>query len=114
MADRERWRRVPGWPAYKVSSRGRVKSVPRRLANGRDHGGLPLKLRPDKDGYLYVRFSDGVRSQRFAVHRLVLLAFEGPCPEGMEVLHGPGGNQDDGVTNLRYGTHWRTNRKNGR
>ena len=38
------------------------------------------------------------------VHRLVLEAFDRPCPPGMEVLHGPGGRTDNRLANLRYAT----------
>jgi len=41
------------------------------------------------------------------VCRIVLLAFIGPCPDGMERLHGPGGSLDDRLVNLSYGTHAR-------
>lgn len=39
-----------------------------------------------------------------SVHRLVALAFIGPCPEGMEVLHINGEPDDNRLENLRYGT----------
>ena len=105
MADRERWRRVPGWPAYKVSSRGRVKSVPRRLANGADHGGGVLAQTPDGDGYLYVTLHDGPRSRRVHVAVLVLEAFMPPRPAGAEACHGPKGREVNWLVNLRWGTH---------
>jgi hypothetical protein len=106
VADRERWRRVPGWPAYKVSSRGRVKSVPRELANGRDHGGGPLAQTPDDDGYLYVTLHGGGRSRRVHVAVLVLEAFDRAKPEGMEACHGRDGHQVNWwPSNLRWGTH---------
>jgi len=106
VTDRERWRRVPGWPAYKVSSRGRVKSVPRRLANGREHGGGELTQTPDPDGYLYVTLHDGPRSRRVHVAVLVLEAFDRPKPEGMEACHGRDGHQVNWwPSNLRWGTH---------
>jgi hypothetical protein len=121
MADRERWRRVPGWPAYKVSSRGRVKSVPRRLANGRDHGGTELAQVPDDDGYLYVTLADGPRRRRVSVAELVLEAFVQPRPEGLEVLHGPKGRAVNHLSELRWGTRVenerdkrRTEDRNGR
>ena len=106
MADRERWRRVPGWPAYKVSSRGRVKSVPRRLANGAEHGGTELAQTPDGDGYLYVTLRDGPRSRCVHVAVLVLEAFDRAKPEGMEACHGRDGHQVNWwPSNLRWGTH---------
>jgi hypothetical protein len=45
-----------------------------------------------------------VRSNQF-VHRLVLAAFVGPCPEGMEVRHLDGNPANTRLANLRYGTH---------
>ena len=104
MAERERWRRVPGWPAYKVSSRGRVKSVPRRLANGADHGGGVLAQTPDDDGYLYVTLHDGPRSRRVHVAVLVLEAFMPPRPEAAEACHGPKGRAVNHLSELRWGT----------
>ena len=104
MADRECWRRVPGWPAYKVSSRGRVKSVPRQLANGRDHGGTELTQAPDDDGYLYVMLHDGPRQRRAHVAVLVLEAFMPPRPSGAEACHGPKGRAVNHLSELRWGT----------
>jgi hypothetical protein len=95
MTERKRWRRVPGWPAYKVSSRGGEVRGPRRL----------LTPAPDRDGYLYVTLRDGGRSRRVAVHVLVLEAFRGPCPPGHEGLHGPEGLQVNDLEALRWGTH---------
>lgn len=105
MAERERWRGVPDWPGYKVSSRSRAKSVPRTLANGREHGGGPLTPTPDKDGYLYVTLRDGKRSRRVHLAVLVLETFVGPCPPGHEALHGDLGHQVNDLVNLRWGTH---------
>ena len=106
MAERERWRTVPGWRAYRVSSRGRVKSVPRMLASGREHGGTELTQTPDRDGYLYVTLRDGARSRRVHVAVLVLEAFDRAKPEGMEACHGRLGHQCNWwPSNLRWGTH---------
>jgi len=99
---RERWRKVRGWPAYQVSDRGRVRSVPRRLADGRDHGGGLLAQFPDKDGYWCVTLSDGQRRLTVPVHVLVASTF--PCWEGLEVRH-LNGQGDNSWTALRWGTH---------
>jgi hypothetical protein len=83
-----------------------VKSVPRRLANGRDHGGGELSPTPDEDGYLYVTLHDGARSRRVHVAVLVLEAFDRAKPEGMEACHGRAGHQCNWWPgNLRWGTH---------
>ena len=100
MRPRERWRDIPGLPGYQASTRGRVRSVDRVLSDGRQCGGAVLAQARDADGYWRVKI--GGRPQ--LVHRLVLLAFAGPCPPGMEGCHGNG--QDDNTPgSLRWDTH---------
>lgn len=48
--------------------------------------------------------SDGVKPRHHQIHRLVLRAFVGPCPEGMEVLHADDDPMNNNLGNLRYGT----------
>ena len=111
VTERKRWRTVPGWPGYKVSSRGgQVRSVPRKLANGRMHGGQLLTPTPDEDGYLCVTLRDGSRSRRVRVATLVLEAFDRPRPEGMEACHSPEGQQVNDLDKLRWDTHLRNER----
>lgn len=38
------------------------------------------------------------------IHRLVLEAFVGPCPDGMKALHADGNKTNNNVKNLRWGT----------
>jgi hypothetical protein len=55
-------------------------------------------------GYLYVNLKRvGSQSQR-AVHRLVLEAFVGPCPPGMEGCHNDGDQLNNRLDNLRWDT----------
>jgi hypothetical protein len=108
----ESWRPVPGYEGlYLVSDKGRVQSLPRRTATNGTRGGKMLKpaLR-GHSGYErhYVILCKGSRSTNWpvAVHQLVMLAFEGPCPQGQEVRHldgNPFGNWYP--ENLAYGTH---------
>jgi hypothetical protein len=44
------------------------------------------------------------------VHQLVLLAFRGPCPSGMECLHNDDVKNNNELTNLRYGTRSENNK----
>lgn len=96
----EQWRPVPGYEGrYEVSDYGRVRSLLR---------GAPRVLRtdPDRNGYLRVRPADVTgRKRATMVHRLVLNAFVGPCPDGQEGRHLNGNNQDNRLTNLAYATH---------
>jgi hypothetical protein len=38
------------------------------------------------------------------LHRLILEAFQGPCPEGLQCLHGDGDPTNNEPSNLRWGT----------
>lgn len=65
-----------------------------------------LTGRVDKDGYNTVgmRHESG-RTKESKVHRLVLEAFIGPCPEGMECRHLDRNPANNAITNLKWGTH---------
>ncbi|RQT43146.1 hypothetical protein DF046_36835 [Burkholderia cepacia] len=105
----EQWRDIPGFEGrYQVSDMGRVRSLDRRVRVV-PHGiettrlvrGRILKPGPSKSGHLSVVLG---RGNTRSVHALVMLAFEGPCPEGMEVLHLNHTPSDNRRTNLKYGT----------
>lgn len=99
----ERWLPVPGYEGrYDVSDLGRVRSrkKDRRTAS---RGGV-LKPGLNGAGYLIVVLYRGRERWTVAIHRLVLLAFVGPCPDGQEVRHGPNGRLDNRLSQLRYGT----------
>lgn len=104
----ERWLPVVGWEdLYEVSDLGRVRSLPRRgIANpNRWYGGKILKPQPVNDqGHLCVSLSLGGVQQKALVHRLVMAAFVGPCPEGEEVRHLDGDPSDNRRIRLAYGT----------
>lgn len=104
----EEWRGVPGWEGYyQVSNLGRVRSVDRVVSSG---GYLQLRrgrvLRPGRSqgGYLRVALCrDGVLSSA-EIHTLVLLAFVGPRPDGLETRHLDGKQLNNTIENLCYGT----------
>jgi hypothetical protein len=89
----EIWKVIPGFPGYAVSDQGRVRS-PRRI----------LCRNPIKGGYLTVALQHNSKSHTRLVHRLVLLAFAGPCPSGMECCHRNGKPHDCRFVNLRWDT----------
>jgi hypothetical protein len=99
----ERWLPVPGYDGmYDVSDRGRVRSWYPWRGNS-----VPRILAPQLNNYLYDSFSlclNGVNVRRKA-HHLVLLAFVGPRPEGMETRHLDGNPRNNSLSNLAYGTH---------
>lgn len=109
----EKWIDVPGFEGlYQVSTTGQVWSFPRRGTRG----GPVQPAPPDPDGYLHLGLSRRCKKYTFKVHRLVMLAFVGPRPEGLQVRHLDGnplnnrwapGNEEETVAaggNLIYGT----------
>lgn len=105
------WRWIPGFRGYyKVSSRGRVKSVDRYTKHWRGgvtlRKGKLLKQTFDSDGYKFVSLSKNGKSYPYRVHVLVLTAFTGPCPTGMEARHLDGKSWNNKRTNLRWGTRF--------
>lgn len=119
----EEWRPVVGFEGfYEVSDLGRVRSVARSVpcyGGTRNIKSRVLKGSPERDGYLMVSLSKGNGSKQHShkIHRLVLEAFVGPMPDGMESLHGDGDPANCLLSNLRYGTpvdNWQDRRKHGR
>jgi hypothetical protein len=104
----EEWLPVVGREGqYEVSSHGRAQSLDRviRLKDGRERlfVGRMLKLRPTPTGYL--QFGIGGRLRKY-IHRAVLEAFVGPCPEGMEACHNDSDPSNNHVSNLRWDTRF--------
>lgn len=101
----ERWKDVVGFEGfYEVSNQGRVRSVDREDSRGRFWPAQILAPGAQPSGHLSVSLSrDGKRTMR-KVHRLVLAAFVGPCPEGMEGLHSDDDPTNNTLPNLRWGT----------
>lgn len=107
----EQWRAVPGYRGhYKVSDRGRVRSLDRWETAGkhikrRRRTGRILKCNVHKDGYLYASLCRNGLMNCIAVHRLVLFAFVGPCPVGMQARHYPDRTQMNcNLHNLSWAT----------
>lgn len=103
----EQWRTVPDWPEYEVSDQGRVRSLPRivQQRNGKFYtvAGRLLRL-TTVHGYLKVTFCRNAEPSYHRVHMLVLKAFVGPKPEGMECLHEDGNPVNNRLSNLSWGT----------
>lgn len=64
-----------------------------------------MSLGTSPQGYRTCAISRDGKPRRYMVHRLVLEAFVGPCPEGMETLHRNDSPGDNRLENLRWGTH---------
>lgn len=100
----EQWAAIPGYEGlYQVSDQGRVRTI------GGGQGAVVGRIRKPVMGgwhaeYLTVQLRrDGI-PYNGSVHRLVLLAFEGPGPDGNEVNHKNGVKTDNRLENLEYVT----------
>jgi hypothetical protein len=108
MSDQETWRAIPGWPAYEVSDQGRVRSYYRFDRGRYDLAAIPqrfVRSRKGHGGYPILGLYNHARQWTVRLHKLVMLAFIGPCPDGMEVCHNDGNPQNNRLDNLRYDTH---------
>lgn len=91
------YRDVPGFPGYRIGDDGSVQSC--RI------GGRWKPLKPKfTRGHAYVGlWRDGKQINRY-VHRLVLEAFVGPCPDGLEGCHFDDDPWNNRLSNLRWDT----------
>jgi hypothetical protein len=102
----ETWRPVVGWENhYSVSDHGRVR---REQPGPHTYVGRLLRPSRTKRGYLAVRLCcpGSVEEKRVSpyVHRLVLAAFRGTCPEGYEANHIDADRANNDLSNLEYVT----------
>lgn len=102
----EIWKDVPNHSNYEVSNEGRVrnKATGKALSSsgsikGEGYAGVTLGTGV---GTGNGRKSNGLKMKSYKVHRLVMLAFVGPCPEGCNVNHKDGDKRNNSLSNLEY------------
>jgi hypothetical protein len=91
---------IPGYPGYLACRLGAIFRFKTRKRVAR-----PLTPVLQPSDYMRVCLSINKSKYQRYVHHLILETYVGPCPPGMECLHGPGGRRDNSVENLRWGTH---------
>lgn len=102
----EQWLPVVGWEGlYEVSDQGRVRSLDRVVQTQRGprrYTGKILRPGINRHGYPMVQLTNASKTKSAKVHRLVLEAFVGQCPEAFEACHNNGDRSDARLTNLRW------------
>lgn len=111
----EVWKPVVGYEGhYEVSNHGRVRSLDRVVVmkDGRKKTlkGIVRKQQTLPHGYKTLKLGLNGRLKAHYPHRLVLEAFIGPCPDGMETCHNNGNPEDNHLENLRWDTVAANNR----
>lgn len=102
------YRDIQGFPGYRVGNDGSVWCCTKAIGKptkGQRRGFTltdrwrPLKARNKK------RYTVVIGDKERYIHRLVLEAFVGPCPQGMECRHFPDPDpRNNNLSNLRWGT----------
>ena len=95
------WLPINQFPNYEISDEGIVRRIDtkKELAQSTKRGKRPYKR---------VHLSHKGVAKYVFVHRLVLTAFVGECPEGMQCLH----DDDDPTNNRLSNLSWGTPKKN--
>lgn len=105
----EVWKPVVGYEdKYEVSNLGQVRSFYKGSRYGSRKRDVPLILTPvinTGGGHLRVKLTKDGKNFNLLVHTLVLQAFVGPCPTGMEGCHNKGDPTDNRLGEIRWDTH---------
>ncbi len=108
------YRDVVGFLGYCVGSDGSLWKRWKRKSLGCGRGSRAFlsdiwtkcKLQSDKDGYLHGSVWRDGKNYKLKMHRVVLEAFIGPCPQGMEGRHFPDRSPtNNNLTNLSWANH---------
>jgi len=96
---------ISEFPGYRVSRDGRVESCWTRRGRLCVQSETWHPLKPIlRGGYPTVNLARGGKKTICKIHRLVLEAYVGPCPEGMVACHGDGDRANNDLSNLRWDT----------
>src|SRR5688572_29235607 len=104
----ELWKEIPGYDGFQVTNTNKVKKLAKsyidsigRVVNKPEK---LLTVTVNRKGYLRVELciGDG-KKKSFTLHRLIMLAFKGLPPAGMDQInHIDGNKQNNNPDNLEY------------
>lgn len=99
----EEWRKYSD--GYEVSNLGRIRSLVRYpRGDNKPYGGKLLTPQTVHHGYQVVYLCENNKRMRRYLHRVVLDAFVGPCPDGYQGSHNNGDPTNCQLSNLRWDT----------
>lgn len=89
------WREVPGFSRYEVSPEGHIRQK---------DSGKPVKGTRNRRYIAVTLRTDEGKWRSMSGHRVVMLTFVGPRPEGLVTRHLDGDGTNNRLSNLAYGT----------
>lgn len=98
----EEWRDIPSLVDYQASNLGRIRSTLNKRFKPAKPGHTILKSQRERDGRYRVSIRIKGVCKRHLVHKLVMEAFVGPCPNGHQVNHIDGDHTNNVLSNLEY------------
>jgi hypothetical protein len=117
----ETWKTIPDYDGYEASNFGRIRSWWKTGCKGQKRKSNPIILKPhlntsNRRGRYIVHLAQKGRIVGRNVAHLVLFAFTGPRPLGLECCHKDDNREHNGISNLRWDTkqgNWNDRRRNG-
>jgi hypothetical protein len=100
----EIWKPIKDFPKYEVSNYGRVRSYKYSKCRIMKQNKVP-------SGYFDIQLSMSGKIIHKLIHRLVIEAFVGECPDNMEASHIDGNRENNHADNLIWESHVENHRR---
>lgn len=101
----EEWRDVVGYEGlYQISNLARVKALPQPFGPSNRRRETLRQSWTHKNGYVQMILARDGKPHPYRLHKLVMDAFLGPCPEGCVRNHKNGDKAGNRLDNLEYVT----------
>ncbi len=105
MNDGNGWKQIPGYEGfYSASMDGQIRRDPGSFGCPTGRILKPKLHHSATEDYHRIDLSREGEIKSHFIHRLIMLTFEGPCPDGNVVCHGQEGSLCNRRDNLKYDT----------